>query len=304
MFWFLFGGISTALVGGVQLAMLELPEPPPAPEVAVEAEVIAVPPKPQGAESEGEGEGTRYTEEACRKHQGDYREACFHGLALQRAERDPEGALAACAELPEGASRWECQSDVAEIHSRIEPVWSETLCPTIPSRKWRDQCFFGIALAWSVHDFDYARDTCEQAGQFKNFCRHDVNGEIAQVAPQAALQWCHEPHDFPRKWCYHGLGKYLGRTDPPVATATCLEVPEKQGWREQCFHGLGWALAEQDAEDALLSCREAPSEMQDSCYMGVSANMRRFDAQRSLEICELVRDRDDHRGCVHFARGG
>ncbi len=297
-------GISTLLILGVQGALLQVVAEVPDPEVEVIAEVIAIPPKPEGALSEaGDGEGTTYTDAACRKHEGDYRNACFHGLALQRAERDPDGALQACEELPKGEERWECFSDVAEIHSKVDRGWSEATCPTIPARKWRDQCWFGIALAWSTTDADYARDTCQQAGQFKNFCRHDVNGEYAQVDPEGGLDWCHSVQDFPQKWCYHGLGKYLGRTDPPKAREICEQVPEKSGWREQCYHGFGWALAEQDVDSALLGCRESPDGVQDSCYMGVSANSRRFDATRSLEICELVRDRGDYRSCVAFARG-
>lgn len=300
----LWAGISGLLILSVQGALLGVTAELHEPEIEVVAEVIAIPPKPAGALSEeGGDQGTTYTDAACREHEGDYRNACFHGLALQRAERDPDGALQACGELPKGEDRWECFSDVAEIHSKVDRDWSEGTCPTIPARKWRDQCWFGIALAWSTTDADYARGTCDQAGQFKNFCRHDVNGEYSQVDPQGALDWCHQVKDFPKKWCYHGLGKYLGRTDPASSRAICEQVSPENGWKNQCYHGLGWALAEQDVDSALLGCRESPELVQDSCYMGVSANSRRFDAARSLEICDLVRDRRDFKSCVSFARG-
>ncbi len=306
MFAVLYAVILGALVGAVQLLQIQLP--PDEPEVAPQpvAEFIAVPPKPEGAQvSEGDGEGQLSTDEGCRARNDGYREACFHALALQRAERDPEGALEACDELDD--DRLECIADVAELHSTVDRGWSENTCATlipVEQRKWHGQCWFGIALAWSTEDYDYARGTCEKALDWRNFCRHDVNGEIAQVDPQAAFDWCRMTpmSDLQLKGCYHGLGKYLGRVDVPKALETCRRVPDEQVIHpQQCFHGLGWAVAESDPEVALATCRREGGDYADSCYLGVSANMKRFDPGRSFELCELVESDKLRRGCEKFA---
>lgn len=180
--------LSLALVG-----LLKHNQGPPPPdalgEVAVEL-MMAVPPKPEGVEALGEGEGPGYTEEGCRRSPGPLREACFHTLALQRAERDPEGALLACAEVKTAALHWECVADVAELRSTIDRAGAEALCETIPPKKWHDQCIFGLAMANVRPDPAYARAQCERAGMWRDFCRHDVNGEIAQVDPEGALAFC------------------------------------------------------------------------------------------------------------------
>ena len=82
------------LVGGIELLKAGVDPEPQVQEQPV-AEVMAVPPKPEGASPDqaGDGPSVRYTEEQCAAQQGDYREACFHALALQRAERDPDRIL-------------------------------------------------------------------------------------------------------------------------------------------------------------------------------------------------------------------
>ena len=290
------------LLGGIELLKAGI-DPEPEPEPQQVAEVIAVPPKPEGAVPDllGDGPSVRYTEEQCLKQQGDYRDACFHALALQRAERDPEGAVQACAELQDPLHS-ECVADVAELHARVDLEWSKRTCETIGPKKWRDQCSFGLALAWSVHDFDLARELCEDAGQWRNFCRHDVNGEVSQVDPEDALRWCNTAPqtDLQLKGCYHGLGKYLGRSDPDRGRAICLQVPRAQDIHpQQCFHGWGWALAESDADDALGRCGDA-EDWGDSCRLGVSANMKRFDIERAQRICESVQSSDLRDKCSRF----
>ncbi|MCB9746667.1 MAG: hypothetical protein H6740_29095 [Alphaproteobacteria bacterium] len=304
-FELLYLGVLGASVGGIELLKVGFPPDPPPPAPQVVAEVIAVPPKPEGVDlpEPGEGEGARYTEAGCEALSGDYREACFHALALQRAERDPDGALEACARLDEGAGRWECLADVSELHSVVDIARSEGICEGIPPKKWHDQCYFGIALAWSTLDFERARAQCEKAGMWRDFCRHDVNGEIAQVDPEAAFSWCLEENGsfLQNKGCYHGLGKYLGRSDPPKALELCARVPDKEPlFPQNCYHGLGWALAESSPEDALRTCGRVEG-YSDSCRMGVSANYKRFDPARSVEVCEMVRDPDLRRRCLKFA---
>ena len=50
---------------------------------------------------------------------------------------------------------------------------------------------FGIALAYSTVDSPWAFRRCDDAGQWRDFCRHDVNGEIAVVNVElGACQLC------------------------------------------------------------------------------------------------------------------
>ncbi len=300
----LYAATLSVCLGGVEVLKRGLPEPEPELSEQPIAELIAVPPKPEGARPTAteDGAGTRYTDEQCRAHEGDYREACFHALALQRAERDPEGALQACSELAEPLHS-ECMADVAELHARVDLDWSQQTCTTIQPKKWRDQCWFGLALAWSVHDFELSRSLCDEAGQWQNFCRHDVNGEIAQVDPENALAWCVDTPmtEFQRKGCYHGLGKYLGRTEPQTGLETCLAVPRLQDIHpQQCFHGWGWALAESDPDQALARCERDAQSWRDSCVLGISANMKRFDVERAQALCEQVHSQDLREKCSRF----
>ncbi len=289
-------GVIELLKAGIEPAEASTPQ-------AV-VEVMAVPPKPEGAQpTPGEGEGTTYTEEQCRQHQGDYRDACFHALALQRAERDPEGAVQACQELQDPLHS-ECVADVSELHARVDLAWSRQTCDTIGLPKWRDQCWFGLALAWSVHDFGLARQLCESAGRWTNYCRHDVNGEIAQVDAENALAWCDDTPmtELQLKGCYHGLGKYLGRSDPDLGRTICLRVPRAQDIHpQQCFHGWGWAIAESDSDGAPARCQQAEA-WRDSCVLGVSANLKRFDPTEAAALCESVGSRDLRDKCDDFLR--
>ena len=267
---------------------------------------LAVPPKPDGASEErGEGEAPLHTWEGCEQRGGDFRDACFKALAWQRAERDVNGALESCDEVRDKDQRFECVADVAELHSLTDLERSEGICPTIPKKKWEDQCWFGIALAWSTEDFEYARASCSNAGMWRDFCRHDVNGEIAQVDAQNALAWCklEEGDALQRKTCFHGLGKYLGRTEPLAAIELCKEVPTHDPlYQENCFHGLGWAVAEQRSEEETAQfCRELPRH-QDSCFLGLSAHAKRLSPDRALEHCQVVEREDLRQRCSAFAK--
>ena len=296
-------GICLGLVTTLRVHAEAIP-PAVAPQ-AVE-HFIAVPPKPDGVSDErGEGEAPLHTWDGCDARSGDFRDACFKALAWQRAERDVDGALQSCDEVGDRDQRFECIADVAELHSRTDRARSEAICPTISKKKWTDQCWFGIALAWSTEDFDYARASCNNAGMWRDFCRHDVNGEIAQVNPQDALDWCklEEGDALQRKTCFHGLGKYLGRTEPEVAIGLCEKVPTNDPlYRENCFHGLGWAIAEQRSEEETARFCGALSMHQDSCFMGLSAHAKRLSPERAVTHCQQVERDDLKQRCDAFAR--
>jgi hypothetical protein len=290
------------------VALLKRAQGPSLPDVVAEVAVelmMAVPPKPEGVEALGEGESPGYTEEGCRRSPGPLREACFHTLALQRAERDPEGALLACAEVKTEALHWECVADVAELRSPIDRPGSEALCETIPPKKWHDQCIFGLAMANVRLAPPYARAQCERAGMWRDFCRHDVNGEIAQVDPEGALAFCLQESGtaLQNRGCFHGLGKYLGRTDPDLALAICARAPTHEPlYPQNCLHGLGWAVAETSQDAALTLCAKRGGAYADSCLMGVSANAKRFDPGEALRLCGGVKDEALREKCERFAR--
>lgn len=302
--------VLTSLIGAVELLRMDLPVEDETLEPQPVAEIIAVPPKPEGARNaEGVGDGPGYSEEGCRAidRDLDLRDACWRALAVQRAERDPDGALDACSEVRALEDQYACTADVAELHSTVDREWSEDACETlipIENRTWHGQCWFGIALAHSTVDGDYARETCEKALDWKNFCRHDVNGEIAQIDPENAFDWCMETEMTPLqlKGCFHGLGKYLGRTDTQQALEICRRVPDDQVIHpQQCFHGFGWAIGESDLDGAIGTCSKEGGDYTDSCYLGVSANAKRFDPALAVEICNTVQDERLKRSCLKFA---
>ncbi len=307
-FWSLYLICLVTCLGLVEGLRLVVPVAVASVEVDLSTDFIAVPPKPRGVEDStpGDGEGGAYSEQACLALQGDFRDACFHFLALQRVARDLEGARQACASIA-GSLRWECESDLGELFSRVDRVRAEGLCGEIPPRKWRDQCVFGIAMQWSVDDPAFARSACDRAGMWRDFCRHDVNGEVAQQDPEEALAWCVGELGggtlLQRKTCFHGLGKYLGRVDAAKALEICLRVPgDDPLYQENCFHGIGWALSESDPGMALGFCEQEVRGGADSCRLGVSAHAKRLDPVRALEICAQVQRDDLRKRCEGFAR--
>lgn len=293
-------------VVGVLLQTWEPPEETlPLVETA-ESRIIAVPPKPEGAAEPGEGDGAgAWTEQRCRQLDGELRDVCFHQLARGRAPTDLIGALEACDILGDAAMRAECQSDVAELHSPTDRVAALSVCPTIETKKWRDQCVFGIALALSGIEPREAFRLCDDAGQWRDFCRHDVNGEIAQVNDPLAFEHCaaEEGDILTRKTCWHGMGKYIARVDVARAWTVCGQVPlgPDNLYRENCVHGLAWGAAESAGRDFLSQCRTLPEQL-DSCRLGVAYFESRLDTASALAICEEVERTDLQGKCVQHVR--
>ncbi|MCB9781061.1 MAG: hypothetical protein H6742_21000 [Alphaproteobacteria bacterium] len=296
-------------IGAVELARATWEPPPPPPPPPLEAVAIAVPPKPEGARpTTGQGdEGYRYTEEGCRARDGQLRDLCFQQLAIQRGRTDLDGGLAACELIAEREVSLECRSDVAEAYSPVDRDAALAVCPAIPKKKWRDQCVFGIALAWSTLDSPWAFRLCDQAGKWRDFCRHDVNGEIAQVDVDLALEHCaaEEGDLLRRKTCWHGIGKYIARIDVDGAFAACDRVPAGPDnlYRENCIHGLGWGASETAGVGFLPTCSRAGPEL-DSCRLGVAYNLKRFDPGAALDICRSVGRADLKAQCEAFVGGG
>jgi hypothetical protein len=103
--------------------------------------------------------------------------------------------------------------------------------------------------------------------------------------------------------CFHGLGKYLGRTDPDFALAICARAPTHEPlYPQNCLHGLGWAVAETSQDAALTLCAKRGGAYADSCLMGVSANAKRFDPVEALRLCGGVKDEALREKCERFAR--
>ncbi len=299
-------GVSLGTVEGLRAQWVP---PDPQPPQKVEQVVIAVPPKPQGVrEDAGKGDDDgAWTEQRCRQLDGELRDVCLHQVARRRARTDLEGARGACADLSDPALRDECSADVAELHAPTDRDASLAVCPTIELEKWRDQCVFGISLALSTLDSPFAFRLCDDAGQWRDFCRHDVNGEIAQV--NDALAWAHCAADegdvLTRKTCWHGIGKYVARVDVDRAFALCERVPAGPDdlYQENCYHGLGWGASETAGQDFVPECARAGAKAP-SCRLGVAYNLRRFDPAAALELCEAVGRPDLNAQCIEFVTRG
>ena len=270
----------------------------------VERVAVAVPPKPEGVRPVQGAGGERVSEAQCLSHSGQLRDVCYHHLARQRASTDLQGAVDACGWVDKKRTQQECMADIAELHAPTDRAAALAVCPTIPRKKWRDQCVFGIALAVVPTDPAGAFSLCDQAGMWRDFCRHDVNGEIAVVDLAQALAHCAAEQGGPltRKSCWHGIGKYIARVDVGRAFAACQQVPSGL-YRENCVHGLGWGAAEKGGIGFSMRCDQAGTEA-DSCRLGVAYNHRRFDQVASAAICEEVRRPDLRQQCQAFVRTG
>lgn len=295
-------------VYGARAAQASMPEV----EAVVELDqvAVAIPPKPEGAADAGAGdpdaEGTRYDEASCNRYQGDFRDVCYHALARQRAPRDLGGGLLACDEVKRRRLRQECQADVAELHVPTDLEAARGVCPSIPTRKWRDQCYFGIAMALVNIDAREALSACDDAGIWRDFCRHDVLGEVSVFDLEMVLETCakEEGDLLTRKTCWHGIGKYIGRVDLPRAFAACERVPlgPDKLYRENCVHGVGWAAGERLGDAGLSECRAA-GPMEDSCRLGVAFQIMRSQPDMAVDICHSVSRGDLREHCLGWVSG-
>ncbi|MFH1470042.1 MAG: hypothetical protein ABIO70_37000 [Pseudomonadota bacterium] len=270
---------------------------------------VAIPPKPEGARdatAAGAGEGTRYDEATCAAYQGDFRDVCFHALARQRAPRDLAGALGACDVVARKRLQHECRADVAELHVPTDLAAARGVCPTIPVRKWHDQCFFGIAMALVSIDPRVALAACDDAGIWRDFCRHDTLGEASVTHLELVLEACgrEEGDLLTRKTCWHGIGKYIGRVDLPRAVAACQRVPlgPDDLYRENCVHGIGWAAGERYGAAGIAECAQT-APMQDSCRLGVAFQVLTSQPDQAVELCQGVERADLRRHCLEWVGG-
>jgi hypothetical protein len=292
-------GLCVSTVQGARAAMASQPEVEQLEESLGVA--IAIPPKPEGELDRGaspDGEGTLYDEATCDRYEGDFRDVCYHALARQRAPRDLQGALMACEVVQRKRLRRECQADAAELHVRTDLAAARAVCPDIETRKWRDQCYFGIAMALIEIEPRQALAGCEDAGIWRDFCRHDVLGEVSVFDLELVLEVCarEEGDLLTRKTCWHGIGKYIGRVD---TFAACERVPlGPQGiYRENCVHGAGWAMGERFAAQGTAECGRA-GKLEDSCRLGVAFQIERSQPEEAVGICRSVSRGDLRDHCL------
>ncbi|MDP2307264.1 MAG: hypothetical protein Q8P18_14655 [Pseudomonadota bacterium] len=268
--------------------------------------VMALPPKPDGGErppsEDGTGAGAALlTLEACSAMAEDVRDVCLQALARQSAARDPSGALQVCARIADAELRLECESDVAEAVSPIDRDAADRICAAIPAVKWRGQCYFGMGLALAEIDPAYALERCEKSEAFRDFCRHDVVGEVALEGLEPAVTFCakEEGDSLTRKTCWHGIGKYIARRDFSEAAAACGRATD--AWRSNCFHGVGWGAAERDPDATLTACTALPAHA-DSCRQGVAHQLKRFDPARGIALCESIGTASIRARCLTFLK--
>ena len=272
--------------------------------------VMALPPKPEGLDrteapqlgGSGPGGLGALSPAACeRQYKGDYLDLCYQTSARQTGARDPEGAVLVCQKISKEELRFECEADVAEASAIVDRSFGERFCPTIDSVKWRGQCHFGMGLALAEVDPFYALGLCEKAEIFRDFCRHDVVGEVSLVNLDAAVTFCsrEEGDTLTRKTCWHGIGKYLARRDMDEAAGACEK--STASWRTNCYHGLGWGAAERDVDAALAGCEKLGS-YRDNCRQGVAYQQLRFDPARSVALCESIHDGTIQAKCLDWVR--
>jgi hypothetical protein len=287
-------------------------------EVAAKAEVVvaasrepgmALPPKPEGMEKVGEGvgdgqggQGIITVERCIENYDESRRDVCFHAAARQIAARDPAGAIPICDRLKAEELRWECHADVAEAAAPVDRNAADAICVGIPIVKWRGQCNFGMGLALAEIDAAFAFERCEKAEIFRDFCRHDVVGEIALVDFESAIALCakEEGDTLTRKTCWHGIGKYLARRDVNEAAESCRRTTES--WRTNCYHGLGWGAAERDPDAAVAAC-DTYGVYRDNCRQGVAHQQKRSDPSRAVALCESIESAETKIRCLNFVRG-
>jgi hypothetical protein len=269
---------------------------------------MALPPRPQGMRDleGGSGEGYSYTEKRCMGLEGQSRDICFLQLARQRASTDLEGGILACEELGDREMYFECLADVGEQYALADRKAALAHCSTIGKRKWKDQCVFSIALRVQPEDPVVAFRLCDRAGQWLDYCRHDVNGQIAESDPTMAIANCaaEEGDLLRRKSCWHGIGKYIGRISTDQGFAVCQQVPlgPQDLYRENCVHGVGWAGAEQLNAAFVAECDKGGAQ-RDSCLLGVAYNLKRLNAAEGLEVCALVGRADLREKCNQWVGG-
>lgn len=267
--------------------------------------VMQVPPKPEGlgrTDGVGEGEGSSaLTQARCDAMPRDVRDVCLQSLARQLAVGDPDGAVAVCGTIGDTELALECRADVAEALAPSDRAAAEAICTAIDRVKWRGQCFFGTGLATAELDADYALGRCEHAEIFRDFCRHDVVGEVALVNLDAAVAFCsrEEGDTLTRKTCWHGIGKYLARRSLDEAVAACTRATPE--WRSNCIHGAGWGAAERDPDTTLAACARL-AEHPDSCRQGVAHQLKRFDPERAVTLCSSIVTESIRTRCLDFVR--
>lgn len=269
--------------------------------------VLALPPKPEGLDLEpGAEDGAAagqalLTLAACEQMAPDVRDVCYQALARQSAARDPRGALQVCKRIQENELELECNADVAEAVAPLDRVVADEICRDIPVMKWRGQCHFGMGLALAEIDAPYALDRCEYSETFRDFCRHDVVGEVALVDIEAAIAFCakEEGDTLTRKTCWHGVGKYVARRDFGEASAACDRSTE--AWRGNCYHGVGWGGAERDVDATLAACAALAAYV-DNCRQGVAHQLKRFDPARGIALCESIGTPSIRERCLAFLK--
>ena len=228
-------------------------------------------------------------------------------LAWQKSERDVDGALLACGRCKiwirdrNALQMW--PSSTVEQTGRVQRRFARR------SQRKSGAISVGSASHWlgAFTTTSMLVCRCEKAGMWRDFCRHDVNGEIAQVDSKEALAWCkrEEGTALQRKTCFHGLGKYLGRTDPQAAVALCDRVPTHNPlYQENCVRTESVGRLQRSKASRTLPLFADAWRTTRQLLLGLSAHTKRLSPERAEAHCSAVVREDLKKRCEAFARRG
>ena len=103
-----------------------------------------------------------------------------------------------------------------------------------------------------------------------------------------------------RRTCFHGIGKYLGKSMQDKAITYCGQIKESD-IKKSCYHGAGWGVSEiSDSGKAVSYCKKIKSNFTDNCLVGVAWQISKTNNELSKKICENVINKVAKTKCLNF----
>jgi len=228
------------------------------------------------------------TKSICNDFNKDYKNTCLQLNAQKSAVNDFDKAWKICKQINQDSLRDECYNDIIIEIGKENPEEAQQHCEKINSEKWRGECYFNMALFLTKTNIAKAFAMCDKAEIYIPFCYHDVAGEVSLINATIALNICGKQDNLTKRTCFHGIGKYLGRSKPEKAIIHCNIIKEKE-YKETCYHGMGWGISEtNDSNKAIFYCKKTKSYFTDKCLVGVAWQVSKTNKELSGKICERV----------------